>query len=46
MESRRCISVLSEPVDFFSLRKIMGDNEWLVTTSPGTLDNSALPNNN
>lgn len=40
------MSVLSEPVDFFSLRKIMGDNAWLVTTSPGRSANSALPDNN
>lgn len=44
MDWRRCISALSEPVDFFSLRKTMGDNKWLATTSPGTFDNSAFPN--
>lgn len=44
MDSRRCISALSEPVDFFSLRKTMGDNKWLATTNPGTSDNSAFPN--
>jgi hypothetical protein len=39
--SRRSRSVVGEPVDFFSLRKTIGDRTWLVISSPGVSDSSA-----
>jgi hypothetical protein len=39
--SRRSISVFDEPVDFFSLRKTIGDRTWLEISSPGVPDSSA-----
>jgi hypothetical protein len=41
MVSRRSRSVAEEPVDFFSLRKTMGDSTWLEISSPGISNNSA-----
>jgi hypothetical protein len=33
--------VAGEPVDFFNLRKTMGDSTWLEISSPGVSNSSA-----